>query len=125
MYQRIFFFMLRRPPSSTRTDTLFPYTTLFRSPGRDPHAPGQEAHDRSLRHVLLALSHDEHLDPLGDQEGAEDIEHPFILLYERCAEPDHNAAQDQHREDAPEERSVLVFGGNGEVAEDEIGRAHV
>src|SRR3546814_16179052 len=27
-----FFFMLRRPPSSTRTDTLFPYTTLVRSP---------------------------------------------------------------------------------------------
>src|SRR3546814_10721922 len=25
--------MLRRPPSSTRTDTLFPYTTLFRSGG--------------------------------------------------------------------------------------------
>src|SRR3546814_6522487 len=27
--------MLRRPPRSTRTDTLFPYTTLFRSGGRD------------------------------------------------------------------------------------------
>src|SRR3546814_10064203 len=27
--------MLRRPPRSTRTDTLFPYTTLFRSLGRD------------------------------------------------------------------------------------------
>src|SRR3546814_7129555 len=28
--------MIRRPPRSTRTDTLFPYTTLFRSrPGRD------------------------------------------------------------------------------------------
>src|SRR3546814_10596918 len=26
--------MIRRPPSSTRTDTLFPYTTLFRSPER-------------------------------------------------------------------------------------------
>src|SRR3546814_20501955 len=26
-----FFFMIRRPPISTRTDTLFPYTTLFRS----------------------------------------------------------------------------------------------
>src|SRR3546814_4728314 len=37
--------MIRRPPRSTRTDTLFPYTTLFRSPdraiealcGRDTH----------------------------------------------------------------------------------------
>src|SRR3546814_3374986 len=26
--------MIRRPPRSTRTDTLFPYTTLFRSDGR-------------------------------------------------------------------------------------------
>src|SRR3546814_13954844 len=26
-----FFLLLRRPPRSTRTDTLFPYTTLFRS----------------------------------------------------------------------------------------------
>src|SRR3546814_2213584 len=27
----LFFFIIRRPPRSTRTDTLFPYTTLFRS----------------------------------------------------------------------------------------------
>src|SRR3546814_4445991 len=27
--------MIRRPPRSTRTDTLFPYTTLFRSEARD------------------------------------------------------------------------------------------
>src|SRR3546814_13146596 len=30
-----FFLMIRRPPRSTRTDTLFPYTTLFRSAGYD------------------------------------------------------------------------------------------
>src|SRR3546814_15010941 len=29
----VFFLMIRRPPRSTRTDTLFPYTTLFRSSG--------------------------------------------------------------------------------------------
>src|SRR3546814_1115113 len=29
----VFFLMIRRPPRSTRTDTLFPYTTLFRSDG--------------------------------------------------------------------------------------------
>src|SRR3546814_11637467 len=29
--QFFFFLMIRRPPRSTRTDTLFPYTTLFRS----------------------------------------------------------------------------------------------
>src|SRR3546814_10693233 len=33
--------MIRRPPRSTRTDTLFPYTTLFRSsPATVAHAPG-------------------------------------------------------------------------------------
>src|SRR3546814_15811049 len=30
-YILLFFLMIRRPPRSTRTDTLFPYTTLFRS----------------------------------------------------------------------------------------------
>src|SRR3546814_4514077 len=33
----VFFLMIRRPPRSTRTDTLFPYTTLFRS--RDVDVP--------------------------------------------------------------------------------------
>src|SRR3546814_20269310 len=32
VHSRVFFFLIiRRPPRSTRTDTLFPYTTLFRS----------------------------------------------------------------------------------------------
>src|SRR3546814_9170645 len=40
-----FFLMIRRPPRSTRTDTLFPYTTLFRA--RLPGAwPGQSWHWR-------------------------------------------------------------------------------
>src|SRR3546814_2671634 len=33
-----FFLMIRRPPRSTRTDTLFPYTTLFRSLARSRRA---------------------------------------------------------------------------------------
>src|SRR3546814_13731778 len=69
-----FFLMVRRPPRSTRTDTRFPYTTLFRSRGRRrrdrwrsspsatcPHRPGptppfrlvalpraRRGHDRAL-----------------------------------------------------------------------------
>src|SRR3546814_7824518 len=40
MYRVCFFFlMIRRPPRSTRTDTLFPYTTLFRSQRRPTTAP--------------------------------------------------------------------------------------
>src|SRR3546814_5770448 len=33
-----FLLMIRRPPRSTRTDTLFPYTTLFRSRGSGHHS---------------------------------------------------------------------------------------
>src|SRR3546814_3222848 len=40
MFRLFFFLMLRRPPRSTRTDTLFPYATLFRSWGvNDPVVP--------------------------------------------------------------------------------------
>src|SRR3546814_18071883 len=40
-YSLVFFFlMIRRPPRSTRTDTLFPYTTLFRSEGTRLRASG-------------------------------------------------------------------------------------
>src|SRR3546814_20716643 len=41
----VFFLMIRRPPRSTRTDTLFPYTTLFRSQGgtRPGHHLGGQA----------------------------------------------------------------------------------
>src|SRR3546814_13173580 len=37
-----FFLMIRRPPRSTRTDTLFPYTTLFRSQARMPFSADKE-----------------------------------------------------------------------------------
>src|SRR3546814_19068810 len=40
-----FFLMIRRPPRSTRTDTLFPYTTLFRS--RRQHLLGQLGGERA------------------------------------------------------------------------------
>src|SRR3546814_7101938 len=33
--------MIRRPPRSTRTDTLFPYTTLFRSTDAGDHLPAR------------------------------------------------------------------------------------
>src|SRR3546814_13809987 len=41
--------MRRRPPRSTRTDTLFPYTTLFRSPGVHDDTCGRVASARPLR----------------------------------------------------------------------------
>src|SRR3546814_19227122 len=40
--------MIRRPPRSTRTDTLFPYTTLFRSPAHaDPPGKRAQGHGRA------------------------------------------------------------------------------
>src|SRR3546814_16101165 len=46
----VFFLMIRRPPRSTRTDTLFPYTTLFRSrPSRAFAGARRRQHRPSLR----------------------------------------------------------------------------
>src|SRR3546814_10361565 len=54
--------MIPRPPRSTRTDTLFPYTTLFRSPHRralQDRGPGilqrRQHPDRLLRHAAQRL----------------------------------------------------------------------
>src|SRR3546814_11905852 len=47
-----FFLMIRRPPRSTRTDTLFPYTTLFRSVRRSAlckRGPFEGRPDRRFR----------------------------------------------------------------------------
>src|SRR3546814_18718835 len=43
--------MIRRPPRSTRTDTLFPYTTLFRSPQVLVN-PGVRDHSLAQAHTL-------------------------------------------------------------------------
>src|SRR3546814_12279741 len=59
-----FFLMIRRPPRSTRTYTLFPYTTLFRSNGvqqplqpniTDSDTPGLQAENRLLREQVAEL----------------------------------------------------------------------
>src|SRR3546814_17930754 len=47
----LFFLMIRRPPRSTRTDTLLPYTTLFRS----YHAWGEDFVDRLHGMFAIAL----------------------------------------------------------------------
>src|SRR3546814_5213699 len=48
----VFFLMIRRPPRSTRTDTLFPYTTLFRSVLRRAHHHRHADGDDLLRFPL-------------------------------------------------------------------------
>src|SRR3546814_14404956 len=82
--------MIRRPPRSTRTDTLFPYTTLFRSaideglalghPREGMAALPQALHQRLFRcdHHWSTRRH-AGLDPDPGQGGAQ------ILFRRRCA----------------------------------------
>src|SRR3546814_12849029 len=56
--------MIRRPPRSTRTDTLFPYTTLFRSDAELVVGAGEVLLRRSAREAAIESAHH-----LGAQEG--------------------------------------------------------
>src|SRR3546814_1581153 len=100
----IFFLMIRRPPRSTRTDTLFPYTTLFRS---ERLAQTENQRDETAR-ALKQLG----------QEKAE-LAQGFAALQSalRNAESDVRAAK----------RLIDNFERNRREDRDEIqnGRAHV
>src|SRR3546814_14315386 len=59
----VFFLMIRRPPRSTRTDTLFPYTTLFRSHDVDEMpvpGGGFEAEMLARREIALVRADQAH-----------------------------------------------------------------
>src|SRR3546814_3537965 len=64
--------MIRRPPRSTRTDTLFPYTTLFRSLGAAVPADREQPrglaralpHAQESTHAQLAHRSEEHTSEL-------------------------------------------------------------
>src|SRR3546814_14285870 len=97
MWYCSFFLMRRLPPRSTRTDTLFPYTTLFRSPpGRIGASMAQMPRDDAFDSTSALLS-----------EG-------YRFIPERCR---------RLRSDVFEARLMLrrVVCMSGE----EIGRAHV
>src|SRR3546814_20029062 len=75
LYHCFFFFlMIRRPPRSTRTDTLFPYTTLFRSAPRccpsPDNAGASAATCRNARSARLACS----CDPAKAVTGKDDVQ---------------------------------------------------
>src|SRR3546814_12720168 len=106
-----FFLMIRRPPRSTRTDTLFPYTTLFRSFPRK--------NSRSL--AALGMTKMELFRPSLEILLVADVrDGAFVLLAVRARGERVLAAGDQ------------VVGADGELAaprrapgQAEIGRAHV
>src|SRR3546814_10038120 len=67
----VFFLIIRRPPRSTRTDTLFPYTTLFRSGRRHRHQDAPELparRDRLCAHDPREASGDGRRRALGRSE---------------------------------------------------------
>src|SRR3546814_6669911 len=72
--------MIRRPPRSTLTDTLFPYTTLFRSRVLQPLA--ELAHHRPLL-GWLGLDHE----PDDDARDGYRLDTPDLRLLEHLARP--------------------------------------
>src|SRR3546814_14236038 len=82
----VFFVMIRRPPRSTRTDTLFPYTTLFRSPGMhsaETRMTGRPADDHRPRlgasHLAQHQMRDRDAQRVGDQSLQRSEEHTSEL----------------------------------------------
>src|SRR3546814_17182929 len=74
--------MIRRPPRSTRTDTLFPYTTLFRSPriahaAFDPDALGLVI----LEHLHVEAAQADHGIARGRSGKLDHAPHPFIVRF--------------------------------------------
>src|SRR3546814_18096527 len=99
--------MLRRPPSSTRTDTLFPYTTLFRSGPAAARGGERGAHQLGPAHAHLARRLAHH----GVGDGVLDLDAGVALARVRVAGREGGA-----------EAGVQVVPATVSV---EIGRAHV
>src|SRR3546814_2923325 len=71
--------MIRRPPRSTRTDTLFPYTTLFRSRQLLGHHRGEPVAEVLPRHLRLLVRLTLTLLLLGVQGDAEHLHQTFTF----------------------------------------------
>src|SRR3546814_6073051 len=77
--------MLRRPPRSTRTDTLFPYTTLFRSPDHGLALVRQDTSDRLYPGCRL-VGHWSHRDHCLVSVGREGVGAAEALIGDRSEE---------------------------------------
>src|SRR3546814_6866060 len=110
--------MIRRPPISTRTDTLFPYTPLFRS---------SEGFDGGLLGVVPTPVVAHAAARLGVPGAVISASHnPFpdngVKLF---AAGGHKLADDAERQLESELAHLLGGGGGGRPTGAEIGRAHV
>src|SRR3546814_7176744 len=83
LYMLFFFLMIQRPPRSTRTDTLFPYTTLFRSRHRKRPGFAGDVRDKGDGRAKFAdgLGEPQHRsrDHAGKAEGKRSEEHTSEL----------------------------------------------
>src|SRR3546814_5393263 len=77
--------MIRRPPRSTRTDTLFPYTTLFRSPENNYRTPETLGADR-LAAVIGAGSSQVLSQPIQAATSLSDTGSPRLVIAARSEE---------------------------------------
>src|SRR3546814_16326952 len=107
-----FFLMIRRPPRSTRTDTLFPYTTLFRSRDKaatsrwwgELRAEAAAAFGRSIGvrtrtayRRAVRFRRDDHLRLFGDRDAAREIPAPRTVGRGDCRNRERaRAAQPRH-----------------------------
>src|SRR3546814_12562466 len=84
----IMFLMRRRPPRSTRTDTLFPYTTLFRSRGDavarrqlDHDVSPRAGRDRDAQWEALLGRHRDAVDPHRSEEHTSELQSLMRISY--------------------------------------------
>src|SRR3546814_19999656 len=101
--------MIRLPPRSTRTDTLFPYTTLFRSivtvPADQIVAPGEADHRRPFLHARLRIG------VPARQIAAVDLDRPAFgveIGFAQDRRHRHIVARDRRRQVAPERDAALA-----------------
>src|SRR3546814_9717180 len=81
--------MIRRPPRSTRTDTLFPYTTLFRSAGRGGDERRGQAVERTVVDPPAELDAVDDVAPLVGAAHLQDAFPPARQLQEVVGLEDH------------------------------------
>src|SRR3546814_4705940 len=88
--------MIRRPPRSTRTDTLCPYTTLFRSEDGDGELCREEQFTEELDTRCICLD-------ISAGEIVELMHHPVerSAAQEKKAEREHSPAQQHRRQQEP------------------------
>src|SRR3546814_7950055 len=105
--------MIRRPPRSTRTDTLFPYTTLFRSEGDSGGDDSRHREERPARRVGAAGEHRQRNSVIlrpGQVEEARELDLSLVLGRQRDG--------DDPFDDLVEDEG----GGGDQQAEAEVGR---